>query len=151
MKFLSLDCSVLGSSQCNALARWHRYSVPPWPATGAKGAYSNVNISWERQNAAFVCPPARCCLLQATCCSWSVGWNSQQLWDRNPTMARVFTADSKLYRGADKSLARPGMERARKHVRDACDFSNIETRAVISIFPCKARRRRNFTPFWQKH
>jgi len=31
------------------------------------------------------------------------------------------------------------------------DF-NIETRAVIKFFfPCKARRRRKFTPFWQKH
>jgi len=36
-----------------------------------------------------------------------------------------------LYRGADKSLALPGWEQARKHVRDARDFNNIETRAVI--------------------
>jgi len=35
-----------------------------------------------------------------------------------------------LYRGADKSLARPGRKQARKHVRDARDFNNIETRAV---------------------
>jgi len=50
------------------------------------------------------------------------------------------------YRGADKSLARPGRKQTQKHVRDACDFNNIETRAVI--FPlCKARRRRKFTPF----
>jgi len=52
------------------------------------------------------------------------------------------------YRGADKSLARPGRKQARKHVRDARDFNNIDTRAVIKfIFPCKARRRRKFTPF----
>jgi len=51
-------------------------------------------------------------------------------------------------RGADKSLARPGMKQARKHVRDARDFNNIETRAVIEIFfSWKARRRRKFTPF----
>jgi len=32
---------------------------------------------------------------------------------------------------------------------DARDFNNIETRAVIKFFsPCKARRRRKFTPFW---
>ena len=31
------------------------------------------------------------------------------------------------YQGADKSLALPGRKRARKHVRDACDFNNIET------------------------
>ena len=100
------------------------------------------------------------------------------------------------YRGADKSLARPGRKQARKHVRDARDFNNetravinfflqgkapkeihailretlpcflpgrakdlsaplyyithfnnIETRAVIKFFSCKARRRRKFTPF----
>jgi len=39
-----------------------------------------------------------------------------------------------LYRGADKSLAWPGRKQARKHVRDARDFSNIETRAVINFF-----------------
>jgi len=36
--------------------------------------------------------------------------------------------------GADKSLARPGRKQARKHVRDASDFNNIETRAVINFF-----------------
>jgi len=38
-----------------------------------------------------------------------------------------------MYQGADKSLARPGRKQARKHVRDARDFNNIETRAVITI------------------
>jgi len=37
-------------------------------------------------------------------------------------------------RGADKSLARPGRKQARKHVRDARDFNNIETRAVKHFF-----------------
>ena len=37
------------------------------------------------------------------------------------------------YRGADKSLARPGRKQARKHVRDARDF-NMETRAVNKFF-----------------
>jgi len=32
--------------------------------------------------------------------------------------------------GVDKSLARTGRKQARKHVRDARDFNNIETRAV---------------------
>ena len=36
-------------------------------------------------------------------------------------------------RGADKSLDRPGRKQARKHVRDARDFNNIETRAVIEF------------------
>jgi len=39
-----------------------------------------------------------------------------------------------LYRGADKYLARPGRKQARKHVKDARDFDNIETRAVIEFF-----------------
>jgi len=38
------------------------------------------------------------------------------------------------YRGADKSLARPGRKQARKYVRDARDFNNIETRALIKLF-----------------
>jgi len=38
------------------------------------------------------------------------------------------------YRGADKFLARPGRKQAQKHVRDARDFNNIETRALIKFF-----------------
>ena len=38
------------------------------------------------------------------------------------------------YRGADKPLARPGRKQARKHVKDACDFNTIETRAIIKLF-----------------
>ena len=37
-------------------------------------------------------------------------------------------------RGADKSLARLGRKQALKHVRDARDFNNMETRAVINFF-----------------
>ena len=40
-----------------------------------------------------------------------------------------------IYRGADKSLARAGRIKARKHVRDSRDFNNIETRAVINSPP----------------
>ena len=36
--------------------------------------------------------------------------------------------------GADKSLARPEKKQALKHVRDARDFNNIETRPVIKFF-----------------
>jgi len=35
--------------------------------------------------------------------------------------------------GADKSLALPGRKQARKHIRDARDFNNIATRAVIKF------------------
>jgi len=37
------------------------------------------------------------------------------------------------YWDADKSLARPRRKQARKHVRDARDFNNIEMRAVIKF------------------
>ena len=47
------------------------------------------------------------------------------------------------YRGADKSLARKERKQARKHVRDARDINNIETRTVMKfLFPCKARSRK---------
>ena len=52
------------------------------------------------------------------------------------------------YRGAVKFLAQPGRKQARKHVRNARDFNNNETRAVIKfLFFWKARRRRKFMPF----
>jgi len=50
----------------------------------------------------------------------------------------MFTYDKILlnspYQGADKSLTRPGRKQARKHVRDARHFNNIETRALIKFF-----------------
>ena len=62
---------------------------------------------------------------------------------------RLLTSQERDYRGADKSLARQGRKKARKHVSDARDFNNIETRAVIKFFfpPCKARRQRNSRHF----
>jgi len=39
-----------------------------------------------------------------------------------------------MYRGADKSFARPGRKQYRKNVRDVRDFNNIETQAVIRFF-----------------
>ena len=38
-----------------------------------------------------------------------------------------------MYRGADKSLARPGMRQAQKPHRDARDFNKIETRVLIKF------------------
>jgi len=46
------------------------------------------------------------------------------------------------YRGADKSLARPGRKQARKHVRDARDFNNIETRDRIKFFFLQGKTRK---------
>jgi hypothetical protein len=43
------------------------------------------------------------------------------------------------YWGADKSLARPGRKQARKHVWDASDFRNFETRAVIKSSPTQGK------------
>ena len=51
--------------------------------------------------------------------------------DANEDGARGYTP---LYRAAEKSLARPGMKQARKHVRDARGFNNVETRTVIKFF-----------------
>jgi len=45
-----------------------------------------------------------------------------------------------IFRVADKSLALPGRKQALKHVRDARDFKNIETRAVIKFFFPPARQ-----------
>ena len=44
-----------------------------------------------------------------------------------------------MYRGADKSLVQAGRKQARKHARDACDFNNIETRAVIKLFSLQGK------------
>jgi len=53
---------------------------------------------------------------------------------------------ARQYRGADKSLARPGRKKARKHVRDARDFNNIETRAVIKFHPTPSPLRQGKAP-----
>ena len=42
-----------------------------------------------------------------------------------------------LVPGADNSLAWSGREQARMHIRDARDFSNTETRAVINFFSAR--------------
>ena len=38
-----------------------------------------------------------------------------------------------IYRGADKSLGRPGGKQAREHVKDTRDFNKIEMRAAIKF------------------
>ena len=53
---------------------------------------------------------------------------------RNVTVIFTYEISYNIYRGADKSLARPGRKQVRKHVRDARDFSNTETRAIIMFF-----------------
>ena len=65
-------------------------------------------------------------------------WEEKKL-HQQITLARHSTHSAHLsyhppnYRGADKSLALQGRKQARRHVRDACDFNNIETRAVIKF------------------
>ena len=63
------------------------------------------------------------------CISWCANWftYSTYLYDYDLR----FRACN--IRGADKSLARAGRKQARKHVSDARDFNNIETRAVIKF------------------
>ena len=48
-------------------------------------------------------------------------------------MTKIHSEQITIYRGADKSVARPGKKQAQKHARDARDFSDIETRAVIKF------------------
>jgi len=59
--------------------------------------------------------------------------NTPRPWTKRPNTWFV-SYPCPSYRGDDKSLARPGRKQARKHVRDAHDFNNIETRAVIKFF-----------------
>ena len=100
-------------------------------------------------------------LVQSTCQRRTTGksaWESDQCrgicpgtkWQVHPTGAdqkpgnlqtcgtewggRPRLSKNSKYRGADKSLALPGRKQVRKHVRDARDFNNIETRAVIKFF-----------------
>jgi len=47
---------------------------------------------------------------------------------------RIGITNGILYRVHDNSLTRPWKKQARKHVRDARNFNNIETRAVIKLF-----------------
>ena len=64
----------------------------------------------------------------------------QRLLNLNPHISvhrrkqSYYTVFGTVYRGADKSLVRPGRKQARKHVRDTRDFNKIETRAVIKLF-----------------
>ena len=63
-------------------------------------------------------------------------YNNKAEWSnakRGNEVVMVSRVQEMMYRGADKSLARPGKKRARKHVRDARYFNNIETRAVIKF------------------
>jgi len=53
---------------------------------------------------------------------------------RNKSAFKVLADISVQNRGVDESLARPGKKQARKHIRDARDLNNIETRAVIKFF-----------------
>jgi len=51
------------------------------------------------------------------------------------TYTTYWTVKRLQYRGADKSLARPG----RKHVRNARDFNDINMRAVIKFFSLQGK------------
>ena len=48
-------------------------------------------------------------------------------------LSNYLPSDVIKYRGADKSLARPGRKQAPKHVGKARDFNKIEMRAVIKF------------------
>ena len=73
-----------------------------------------------------------------------IGWMYFRLRIGNILYVNSYTTVSTLsvefYRGADKSLARPGRKQALKHVRVSRDFNNIEMRAVIKFFFPAARQ-----------
>jgi len=48
-------------------------------------------------------------------------------------MYKILVISFLIYRDAGNSLARPGRKQARKHVKDARDFNNMETRVVIKF------------------
>ena len=56
---------------------------------------------------------------------------------KHKTLDLESVTNMRNYRGADKSLARPGRKQAEKHVRDARDFNNIETRSVRFFFSAR--------------
>ena len=84
-------------------------------------------IAWLAQRcvAGCWCVPGRHIL--SLCSAGTFGW-------RERASGIVIWNDMRDYRSADKSLARQGRKEVRKQVRDACDFNNIETRAV-NFFP----------------
>jgi len=88
--------------------------------------------------------------------SWLRRWSCVKIEDYNKTKLKIrllICGCGRKYRSADKSLTLPGRKQARKHVKNARDFNNIERRELSSSFSfsCMARCRRKFTPFWEKH
>ena len=73
-------------------------------------------------------PPAFILKTQVTGSSWSRSISN-----------KLQAYHNLIYRGADKSLARPGRKQARKQVRDARDFNNIEMPAVKIFFPLQGK------------
>jgi len=51
-----------------------------------------------------------------------------------------------VYRCADKSLALPGTKQPRKHVRDARDFNNMETRIAIKFLYLQSKTPKEIQP-----
>jgi len=87
--------------------------------------------------------------LNTTSCMWKVYLQLPLTTIIGWVRSNFTYCGQRAYRCSDTSLARPGWKQARKHVRDARAFDNIEPRAVIKFFFfCKSRRRRKFTPFW---
>ena len=94
--------------------------------------------------------------------SSSYGVVTTGVWERKPLFTKMLCATLEYeINHANASTTRIGVlinsqpilkgNKLRSMSGDARDFNNIETRAVIKVFsPRKTRRRRKFTPFWQK-
>jgi len=58
------------------------------------------------------------------------------------TLCSSYVTQNYIYRGADKSLARPGSMSGTRAIS-----TKLRRELSSSLFSCKARRRRKFTPF----
>ena len=68
------------------------------------------------------------------------------------TVPKLMTCVLTLYRGADKSLAPDQEGNELGSMSGTRAISTTSRRELSSSFlSCKARHRRKFTPFWQKH
>jgi len=81
------------------------------------------------------------------------------MWQRNQSSSKIlYPPDVKIsfcpfYRGADKSLAPTRKETSSEACQGRSRFQQHRDASCHQgfSFSCKARRRRKFTPFWQKH
>ena len=112
---------VLALPSCEAMQRWPSHRTKLYGGGGELGgARENSEINSARRYRVRR--------------NQGDGLRNETSDSKNKNCNSVSTSVYKSYRSADKSLVRPGRKEAWKHVREARDFNNIETRAVIKFF-----------------